>query len=109
MKTLHLELVTPKERVYRGDVRSVTVPAWKGDMGVLPGHAPFLGLLNAGRVTVRVPAATAGPGPRVLSFTITGGCAEVLPDRVTIMADSAAPSDGGRPGQPVPSSPVPSP
>ncbi len=92
MKTLHLELVTPKSRVYRGDVRVVVMPAFAGEMGVLPGHAPFLGLLNAGKVTVRVPAAPANPGPRVLTFTITGGSVEVLPDRITIFADSAEPA-----------------
>ena len=92
VKTLHLELVTPKERVYRGDVRSVALPAWKGEMGVLPGHAPFLGLLVEGRVTVRIPARQAEHGPRVLSFKVSGGSVEVLPDRVTIMADSAEPS-----------------
>jgi len=91
MKTLQLELVTPGARIYRGVVRSVTVPAWKGDMGVLPGHAPYLSLLVPGRVTARVPARQAEPGPRVLTFNITGGCVEVLPDRVTIMADSAEP------------------
>jgi len=91
MKTLHLELATPRNRVYRGDVRIVVMPAWEGEMGVLPGHAPFLGLLNAGKVTVRVPTAPASPGPRVLAFTITGGFAEVLPDRVTILADEATP------------------
>ena len=91
MKTLHLELVTPNARVYRGDVRSVAVPAWKGEMGVLPGHAPFLGLLTEGRVTVRIPARQAEHGPRLLLFNVTGGCVEVLPDRVTILADSAEP------------------
>ncbi len=89
MKTLHLELVTPNARVWRGDVRSVTIPAAKGDMGVLPGHAPYLGLLNEGRVTVR----TATRGQRPLAFKISGGYTEVLPDSVTILADSAAQAD----------------
>jgi len=85
MKTLRLELVTPKARVWRGDVRSVTIPACKGDMGVLPGSAPYLGLLNEGRVT----AHTATRGHHLMVFNVTGGCAEVLPDSVTILADSA--------------------
>ncbi len=89
MRTLRLELVTPNARVWRGDVRSVTIPAAKADMGVLPGHAPYLGLLNEGRVTAR-PAAR---GQRLLTFNVTGGFAEVLPDSVTILADSAAQAD----------------
>ncbi|MCX6844838.1 MAG: ATP synthase F1 subunit epsilon [candidate division WOR-3 bacterium] len=89
MKTLQLDLVTPRERVYRGVVRSVAVPAWKGEMGVLPGHAPYLSLLVPGRVTARTAARQTEHGPRVLTFNITGGCVEVLPDRVTILADSA--------------------
>jgi len=89
MKTLRVELVTPSERLYRGDVRSVAVPAWKGEMGVLPGHAPFLGILTEGRVTIRTPARHADQGARRLSFHVNGGCVEVLPDSVTILADSA--------------------
>ncbi len=93
MKTLHLELVTPSARLYRGDIRSVAVPAWKGEMGVLPGHAPFLGLLTEGRVTIRITAKQAEGGPRVLTFKVSGGCVEVLPDSVTILADSAEASE----------------
>jgi len=89
MKTLRLEVVTPNARVWSGDVRSVTIPAVRGDMGVLPGHAPYLGLLNEGRVTAR----TATRGQRPLVLQVTGGCAEVLPDSVTILADSAAQAD----------------
>jgi len=97
MKTLQLELVTPTARLYRGEVRSVAVPAWKGEMGVLPGHAPFLGLLTEGRVTVRIPARQAEGGPRVLTFKVGGGSVEVLPDHVTIFADSAEPSPSPNP------------
>lgn len=87
MKTLHLELVTPSERVYRGDVRSVAVPAWNGEMGVLPGHAPFLGLLRRGLVTVRA-------GKERLSFPIAGGTVHILPDRVTVLAEEIGEATG---------------
>jgi F-type H+-transporting ATPase subunit epsilon len=93
MKTLQLELVTPRARAYRGEVRSVVLPAALGEMGVLPGHAPFLGLLTEGRVTVRIPAKQAEGGPRELSFKVSGGSVEVLPDHVTIFADSAEPAE----------------
>jgi F-type H+-transporting ATPase subunit epsilon len=83
MKTLRLDFVTRRERVYQGDVRTVAVPAWKGAMGVLPGHAPFLGLLRPGLVTVRT-------GKEKLSFPIAGGTVQVLPDSVTILAEEAA-------------------
>jgi F-type H+-transporting ATPase subunit epsilon len=91
VKTLQLELVTPRERLYRGEVRSVALPAFNGEMGVLPGHAPFLGLLTEGLVTIRIPAKQAEGGPRVLEFKVSGGSVEVLPDHVTIFADSAQP------------------
>jgi F-type H+-transporting ATPase subunit epsilon len=91
VKTLSLELVTPHERLYRGEVRSVALPAVNGEMGVLPGHAPFLGLLTEGHVTVRIPAKQAEGGPRVLTFKVSGGSVEVLPDHVTVFADSAEP------------------
>jgi len=85
MKTLHLELVTPKERVYRGDVRSVTVPAWKGDMGVLPGHAPMIVALRGGVISVRE------GGAETEALFVPGGFAEITPTRVTVLADEATP------------------
>ena len=60
----------------------VVIPGSSGDMGILPNHAPLLTTLRYGFLRVR-------HGGQEEVFTVAGGVAEVLPDRVTILADVA--------------------
>jgi F-type H+-transporting ATPase subunit epsilon len=84
-ETLNLRLVAPGRTIFDGDVESTIIPATDGLMGILPGHAPFLGLLAPGEVTVR----RAGTLER---FPVQGGIVQVLPDRVIILAEDTAPT-----------------
>jgi len=79
---LRLELATPTRLVVAEDADEVVVPGIDGYFGVLPGHAPLLALLGAGELTYR-----AGRAERYLA--VSGGFAEVGPDRVTILAETA--------------------
>ncbi len=79
---LQLELVTPSRRVLTEEVSEVRLPGILGEMGVLPGHTPLLTALGTG------PLAYTQDG-RELRVAIQGGFAEVLPDRVTVMATVA--------------------
>jgi F-type H+-transporting ATPase subunit epsilon len=79
---LKLELATPTRRVVSEAVEEVVIPGVDGYFGVLPGHAPLLALLGAGEVMYRV-----GRTERYLA--VSGGFAEVGPDRVTILAETA--------------------
>ncbi len=79
---LKLELATPTRLVVSEEADEVVVPGADGSFGVLPGHAPLLALLGAGEVTYRV-----GRTERYLA--VSGGFAEVGPDHVTILADTA--------------------
>lgn len=79
---LRLELATPTRLVVSEEAAEVVVPGIDGYFGVLPGHAPLLALLGAGEVTYR-----AGRTERYLA--VSGGFAEVGPDRVTILAETA--------------------
>jgi F-type H+-transporting ATPase subunit epsilon len=84
---LHLEIVTPSRRVVEVEVDEVRLPGALGEMGVLPGHIPLLTSLAAGPLTYF-------DGPTVTKYAVQGGFAEVLPDRVTILATVAkAPGD----------------
>jgi F-type H+-transporting ATPase subunit epsilon len=84
---LHLEIVTPSRRVVEADVDEVRLPGVLGEMGVLPGHIPLLTALAAGPLTFF-------DGSKVTKYAVQGGFAEVLPDRVTILATVAeAPDD----------------
>jgi len=84
---LHLEIVTPSRRVVEVEVDEVRLPGALGEMGVLPGHIPLLTSLAAGPLTYF-------DGSNVIRYAVQGGFAEVLPDRVTVLATVAeAPDD----------------
>ena len=76
---LHLEIVTPSRRVVEVEVDEVRLPGALGEMGVLPGHIPLLTSLATGPLTYF-------DGSTVVKVALQGGFAEVLPDRVTILA-----------------------
>ena len=55
-RTLGVRVVSPEKVVYEGRASSLVAPAWDGQVGILPGHAPFLALLGSGELTVDLPA-----------------------------------------------------
>jgi F-type H+-transporting ATPase subunit epsilon len=75
---LKLEITTPTGRVYSKDVDMVTLPGQEGEMGILPMHVPLITLLGDGEIVAR----HGGTEDRLL---VTGGCAEITPDRVAIL------------------------
>jgi F-type H+-transporting ATPase subunit epsilon len=79
---LTLEIVTPDRAVARAEVDEVHVPGSEGYLGILPGHTQLLATLGVGELWYRT-------GQQKHYFTIAGGFVEVLPDRVTILADTA--------------------
>jgi F-type H+-transporting ATPase subunit epsilon len=79
---LRLELATPTRLVVSTEAEEVVVPGADGYFGVLPGHAPLLALVGPGEVTYRT-----GRAERYLA--VSGGFAEVGPDHVTILAETA--------------------
>lgn len=83
MAKLRFSLVSPERELFAGDVDQVDAPGIEGDFGVLAGHAPFMTALKTGEVTV-----TDGATTRV--FVIEGGFADVTPDGLTILAESAS-------------------
>lgn len=80
--SIRCEIVSQDRQVYQGDVDIVVLPGAEGEMGILPNHSPVLTVLKFGIITVR----TKG---REEHFTVAGGFAEVQPDQVTVLADSA--------------------
>jgi F-type H+-transporting ATPase subunit epsilon len=85
--TFQLEIVTPEKKVVETPAEEVQIPGKNGYLGVLPGHAPLITELAVGEITYR-----AQGGPQILA--VAWGFAEVLPDKVTILAETAErPSD----------------
>lgn len=79
---LRLEFVTPERALVHEDVDEVEIPGEDGYFGVLPGHAPLLAALRPGELWYRK------GGQKQYAF-VAGGFAEVLPDRVAILAQVA--------------------
>jgi F-type H+-transporting ATPase subunit epsilon len=79
---IRCEIVSQDRTVYQGDVEMVVLPGAEGVMGILPHHAPLLTVLQYGIVTVKEKG-------EEQYFTVAGGVAEVQPDQVTVLADSA--------------------
>ena len=80
--TIRLELVTPERLLLSEDVDEVVAPGYEGEFGVLPGHTPFLAILNIGLLWYRKESA-------VKKIALGGGFAEVTHDRVVVLADTA--------------------
>lgn len=76
---IDLEIVTPERIVVSETVDEVVLPGGEGYLGVLPGHAPLLTSLAAGEIAFRA-------GGRDRFLAVTGGFAEVLPHRVSVLA-----------------------
>lgn len=79
---LKLEIVTPYGAVYSDDVDEFTATGSEGEFGVLPGHAPFITTLKTGILTYK-------KGPETGHIFVSGGYAEVGPEKTIILADSA--------------------
>ena len=79
---LTLEIVTPDQSVVTERVDEVEIPGAEGYFGVLPGHTPLLAMLKVGELWYR-------KGSEISYLSIALGFAEVLPDRVTILAQLA--------------------
>jgi F-type H+-transporting ATPase subunit epsilon len=83
-EAIELIVVTPERQVLRETVVQVTIPGLDGELGVLPGHAPLITELGIGELSYRTKSGAQSPGMAIIS-----GFAEVLPDRVTILAETA--------------------
>jgi F-type H+-transporting ATPase subunit epsilon len=83
-ESIQLIVVTPERQLLRESVVEVTVPGLDGQLGILPGHAPLMTELGIGELSYRM--STSGQ-PVVLA--VISGFAEVLPDRVTVLAETA--------------------
>ncbi|PYT95694.1 MAG: F0F1 ATP synthase subunit epsilon [Acidobacteria bacterium] len=80
-EALELVIVTPTRQLVRTRTREVTLPGANGYLGVLPGHAPLMTELGVGELTFQAAQAE--------RLSLIRGFAEVLPDRVTVLAETA--------------------
>jgi F-type H+-transporting ATPase subunit epsilon len=79
---IYLEIVSPEKLIFSGEVDYVSVPGKDGYLGILPGHAPMLSELQIGEIRFK-------RGAESRAFSCCDGFVEVLPDKVSILADVA--------------------
>jgi F-type H+-transporting ATPase subunit epsilon len=82
--TIHVDIVSAEGQIFSGEASMVFVPGSQGELGIAPRHAPLLTTLKAGEVRVQ------SEGAEEQSFYVGGGSLEVQPNRVTVLADTAA-------------------
>jgi F-type H+-transporting ATPase subunit epsilon len=80
--TFKLEIVTPEKRVVDTAAEEMQIPGKNGYLGILPGHAPLITELAVGEITFR-------ENSNEQRLAVAWGFAEVLPNKVTILAETA--------------------
>jgi F-type H+-transporting ATPase subunit epsilon len=76
---LHVSVVSPERVVFEGDVESVRAPAFDGELGILPRHAPMVTMLGTGVIRL-------GSSHR---FTVQGGVLQVVDNNVRVITEHA--------------------
>ena len=79
---LTVSVISPERVLFEGTVSSVVVPAFDGEVGILPHHAPMMTLLGKGELRL-------GQGGSAGKFHIEGGFLQVLNDAVRVVTESA--------------------
>lgn len=80
---MHLEILTPENKIFEGDVSIVTFPGVDGSFQVQDNHAALISLLKEGTVVYKVKGLNE-------NINITGGVVEVLSNKVIVLADGIA-------------------
>ena len=83
-EAIELVIVTPEKQLLRGKTIDVQMPGENGYLGILPGHAPLVTELGIGELSYHDTS-----GKESAHIAIIRGFAEVLPDRVTVLAETA--------------------
>jgi F-type H+-transporting ATPase subunit epsilon len=81
--TIHIEIVTPERKLVSDTATEITIPGRNGFLGILPGHAPLISELAVGEISYRT------PDGHSRHLSCAWGFVEVLPDKVTILAEIA--------------------
>lgn len=84
--TIHVDIVALDHQLVSDDVDMVSLPGIEGQMGILPGHAALLSLLDVGEIVLH-------KGTEKQYIAVHGGVVEVRPNKVTILANTAESSN----------------
>ena len=80
---LNVSVISPEKTLFEGSVDSVVAPAYDGEVGILPGHAPMLTLLGKGTLKL-------GAEGRAGRFSVEGGFLQVVDNAVRVVTERAS-------------------
>ncbi len=78
---MKLEIISPDKKLYEGQVKSAIFPGAEGSFGVLNNHAPMISTLKKGKIEITE------ENDSKVEFEIKGGVAEVINNKVIVLAD----------------------
>jgi F-type H+-transporting ATPase subunit epsilon len=78
---MHVTVISPEAAMFDGEADSVVAPAFDGELGILPHHAPLMTLLGDGVLVVR-------QGGQARRFRVQGGFLQVVDNRVRVVAEN---------------------
>ena len=81
--TVHVDIVSAEHEIFSGEAEMVFAPAEMGEVGIAPGHAPFVTKMGPGEVRVK------DTDGNESAFYVSGGMLEVQPKLVTVLSDTA--------------------
>lgn len=90
MAELHVELVAADRKVWSGEASLVVARTSSGDIGVMPGHQPLLGVLESGPVNIRT---TGESGDGTVVVAVHGGFISFADNKLSLLAEIAELSD----------------
>jgi len=79
---LKVSVISPEAMLFEGEASSVVAPAFDGEVGILPGHAPMITVLGQGTLRVE--------GDPPARFTVSGGFVQVVDDTVRVVTEKAS-------------------
>ncbi len=85
--TTHLNIVSAEREIFSGIVEMMVATCEEGEVGIVPGHAPFLAMLKPGEIRVK------RPDDKEDLYYVSGGILEVQPYTITILADEVERAD----------------
>jgi F-type H+-transporting ATPase subunit epsilon len=80
---MRVTVISPEDSVFDGEATAVVAPAYDGEVGILPKHAPFMTLLGEGKLTVRQEDGADK------TFRVRGGILQVMDDVVNVVTEHA--------------------
>lgn len=87
MKEIFAEIITPSRSVFKGQIKSITIPGTLGNFQVLFNHAPMLSTFEIGKIKL------VDSNDKEIEYVTSGGTVEVNDNKILILADSAETSE----------------